>query len=329
MKGAKRYRRLLGAIAFLVIVAVIEISLRLGFGLGDPVLLQAEPDLGYRFQPNQSKVRFGRKIAYNQFSQRSDPTTLIKPAGRLRILMTGDSVLNGGAPIDQSQTITALFQTQLQQAGHAAEVLNASTGSWGIGNVLAYLKRFGTFASDALILEIGNNDLVQPTSTPDRVGRDPDYPDRPPGSAIQEVMGRYLWPSIALRLGFQPGSTEIPTAVDPVAQLEANQRDLQQIIALARAQALPIFVVFVPQRYSLLPALWVSPYKAPIFSILKSLDVPIVDVQQIWSELPADVIAAYFRDYDHLTVAGNQAIATLLFQRICVAKQLPACIPRQ
>lgn len=87
-----------------IVVLITEVTLRLAFGLGNPVLSQADPNTGYRFQPNQKVFRFGKKVEYNQYSQRSDPIILEKPKEILRILMTGDSVLNGGNPIDQSQT---------------------------------------------------------------------------------------------------------------------------------------------------------------------------------------------------------------------------------
>lgn len=48
--------------------------------------------------------------------------------------MVGDSVLNGGNFIDQSQIIRELFEKKLIASAYPAEVLNASAGSWGIGN---------------------------------------------------------------------------------------------------------------------------------------------------------------------------------------------------
>ena len=111
-------------------LAATEVTLRLAFGLGTPVLSQADTATGYRFQPNQKIYRFGKNIEYNQYSQRSEPITPEKPQGKIRILMTGDSVLNGGNPTDQSNIITELFENKLTTSNHPAEVLNASAGSW-------------------------------------------------------------------------------------------------------------------------------------------------------------------------------------------------------
>ena len=134
-------------------LTAIEVTLRLVFGLGNPVLSQADIDTRYRFQPNQKVFRFSKNIEYNQYSQRSEPITLEKPKGLLRILMTGDSVLNGGSLIDQGQTISELLEAKLPALGHPSEVLNASAGS-GIGNQLGYLPKFGTFQGDAVILQM-------------------------------------------------------------------------------------------------------------------------------------------------------------------------------
>ena len=57
-----------------------------------------------------------------------------------------------------------------------------------------------------------------------------------------------------------------------------------------------------------------------------SLKVAVIDVQAAWSNQPPATIQSYFRDNLHLAVPGNQAIAELLFQQLCVANQLPACL---
>lgn len=323
MKQLKRYG--LGLGAFLLLL--VEIWLRVAFGLGHPALLQADPYTGYRYQPNQDLVRFGKRIVYNQYSQRSEPITSTKPADRLRVLMVGDSVLNGGNPTDQSQTITELFEQQLIANGHAAEVLNASAGSWGPGNELAYLQHFGTFNSDVVILEVGANDLVQPTSGSDRVGKDPNFPDRNPGSAIQEGIGRYILPGIQRFFRLTPLS-EIPLAEHPARQFERNQRSFAAIAALVRERQLPFFVVFVPRYYNVIPRLAGPEFKSEFLRQLAALKIPVIDAQTAWAKLPFQTVHSYFRDSDHLTAAGNEAVAALLYQNLCLEKQLRACVSR-
>ncbi|MCC5637239.1 SGNH/GDSL hydrolase family protein [Nostoc sp. CHAB 5844] len=312
----------------IVTLVAIEISLRLLFGLGNPILSQADPDTGYRFQPNQKVFRFGKKIEYNQYSQRSEQITIQKPKGVLRILMTGDSVLNGGNPTDQQQTITEIFQSKLSASGHRAEVLNASAGSWGIGNQLGYLNKFGIFQSDAVILEIGTNDLVQPTSTSSPVGRNPAFPTHRPLLAIQEAWIRYAWPSL---LGFfqknslSPDFPPTPSSAEPKHQFQQNMQYLESIVKLCRVKKIPIFVMFIPEVWNLEPTNNPPEYKFELMQKLKSLNVTVIDAQVAWSSLPKTTVKTYFRDEVHLNEAGNQAIANLLFQQLCVAGQLSAC----
>jgi lysophospholipase L1-like esterase len=328
-KRRHRYWLRAGGIALFLLLLVVELWLRLAFGLGNPALLQADPHIGYRYQPNQDLVRFGKRIAYNQYSQRSDPVTLDKPPGRLRILMVGDSVLNGGNPIDQSQTITELLEQQLTAAGQAAEVLNASAGSWGPGNEWAYLQQFGLFNSDAVILQVGANDLAQPTSVSSRVGHDPNFPDRKPLLALQDALVRYGWPLVQRYLLRLVPLSEIPVAQNPARQFQENQGYWEAIATFLRTQQRPLFVLFIPRYYEVIPGFSDPPFKREFLQQLERLRLPVVDVHRAWGQLPANQVIPYFRDSDHLTVAGNQAVVALLYQELCERGQLKPCVSRK
>ncbi|MGK7928805.1 MAG: SGNH/GDSL hydrolase family protein [Spirulina sp.] len=306
---------------FLVIFSILLVAeggLRLKFGLGNPALTQPDVEMGYRFQPNQNIVRFGNKIIYNQYSQRSDRVLSPKPQNTLRILMVGDSVLNGGVLTDQTQTISEQLEAKIQNTGINAEVLNASAGSWGIGNQFGYLQKFGTFASDLLILQIGTHDLVQPTSVGNRVGLDPNYPDRKPLFALQELFSRYLIPKVALRFHLPPSYQEIPPIVTPKEQFQKNLLFLDRILD----RDLPILVLFTPNRIDVLPTPNIPAYKTEFFQYLQNHQIPIVDTHAVWSEYPSETTASYFRDIVHLTPEGNTAIAQLLFKKICQRDRL-------
>ncbi len=309
----------------LVLLAVVELGLRVGFGLGNPVLLQADAYTGYRFQPNQRVVRFGKHISYNQFSQRSQPIALSKPPSVLRLLMVGDSVLNGGNPTDQAETITELFQTLLQSTGQPAEVLNASAGSWGIGNQLGYLRQFGIFDSDAVVLQIGSHDLYQPTSTSEKLGHDPNFPDRRPWLATQELWVRYLLPRLHQQFGGSMPITVIPPSFDPAITALRNRQYLIAAVNLVQAHRRPVFILFIPGYPQVVSPVAPTPYKAEFLQVAQSLKVPIIDMQLRWQALPPTTIASYFRDEVHLTVAGHRVIATALYEDICQQPSQSIC----
>lgn len=297
-----------GAFGFLLLM---ELGLRWGFGFGNPVLSMADEATGYRFQPNQRVVRFGNEVIYNAYSQRSGPVVSPKPADQLRILMTGDSVLNGGMPTDQADIITEALQTRLGAAGINAMVLNASAGSWGIGNQWGYLRQFGTFDSDLLILQIGSHDLIQPTSKGDRVGIDFNYPKQRPLLAMQEVWQRYFYFAMARRWGW-PLPIEIPAPQDVDAQWQENRTELRKIIEWSRQQDLPVWVLFVPYRVEVVPKPLEPLFYEEFFEFLEAENIPVVDLHQLWQVLPASEVESYYRDSVHLTAAGNWAVAIAL-----------------
>lgn len=318
IKFVARYWLLLAILTGLV---AIETILRFGFGLGNPVLSQADEETGYLFQPNQKLVRFGRKIEYNQYSQRSDPVAIAKPEDKLRILMLGDSVLNGTNYSDQTETIAELLESKIAASGQPAEVLNASAYSWGIGNQLGYIRKFGFFNSDALLLQIGTHDLVQPTSVGDHLRENP---DRRPLLAIQEAIIRYVIP----RLTGKKSKNDAVAVVDDTElqrQFEENLQLLAAIANRARQANIPVFVVYTPNRADLLPLTETPPYKTEFFQFLDRIDIQVIDTHAAWSNLPATTLTNYFRDWVHLTIPANKAIADLLFQELCLEDSLPAC----
>lgn len=241
--------------------------------------------------------------------------------------MIGDSVLNGGNPTDQSQILSERFKAKLSTFQDSTQVLNASAGSWGIGNQLGYLRKFGTFQVDAIILQIGTHDLIQPTSTSERVGRDPNYPNQPPFFAFQEVVSRYAIPKTTRLLKRNSSSTEIPKVASnqQKLQFEQNMEKLRNIISLTHAEDIPVFVLYTPSRKDLLPTFNSPPYKSEFFQLLNSLEIPVIDTHANWSSLPKDTVENYFRDKVHLNETGNQAVAELLFQQLCIERQLSVC----
>lgn len=308
---------------FILVIALgTEISLRF-IGFGNPPLSQEDPYTGYVFQPNQKINRFGRNIEYNQYSQRSEPISLDKPEHKIRILMTGDSVLNGGNPIDQHQTITELFEAKLVQGEPPSEILNASAGSWGIGNQLGYIEKFGTFQADALILQIGTHDLTQGKSKGDVVGTSINYPDRQPLLAIQEAFLRYALPHF--QKTFFPKSTLTPSPQQLDQQFHQNMESLKIIANIAQTRNIPLFVLFTPDREDLLPTPKTPAYKNQFLQVLNALKIPVIDTHTAWSTLPPSTVETYFRDGVHLSEAGNQATADLLYQKICLDELLSVC----
>ncbi|MBT9314579.1 SGNH/GDSL hydrolase family protein [Leptothoe spongobia] len=317
-------------VAFLLCASLgIEIALRKSLGLASPALSVADQQTGYRFKPNQRIFRFGKYIEYNQYSQRSEAIAEDKTTKAFRVLMTGDSVLNGGNPTDQADILTEKLEQKISANGvDTVEVLNASAGSWGIGNQAGYIEKFGLFDSDIVILQIGSHDLVQPTSTSDVVGRST-HPDKKPLLAIQELLVRYLWPRVitTLKLNQSKGklAEEIPTTETIDRQFQQNMASLTAIDNFIDASQMPTFVLFIPSRKDLIPEFSEPDYKAEFLEVLEELEISVIDVHQAWSSLPDSTVDSYFRDKVHLNPLGNEAVASLVFQKLCATDLSMSC----
>src|SRR3982751_6129423 len=69
----RRWRRRFLWLLILCVVALVggELVARFYFGLGDPPLMIADPQVEYLYKPSQTVHRFGHVIHYNQYSMRS------------------------------------------------------------------------------------------------------------------------------------------------------------------------------------------------------------------------------------------------------------------
>ena len=176
-----------------------EIGLRLLFGFGNPLTYIGDEKIGYLLTPSQRTRRFGNRIEINQYSMRGDNIQPTPLPSSLRILLLGDSIANGGWWTDQENTISNLMMgslksnlSDLSKNITQIEVLNASANSWGPRNEFAYLQRFGSFGSKAIILLINTDDLFSTTPTSLQVGSDRNYPSKKPPLALAEVLNRYI-----------------------------------------------------------------------------------------------------------------------------------------
>ena len=231
---------LLGLVVLVGLLLLLEVGLQWLVGLGNPLLYVADREIGYLLAPNQRVRRFGNRITINEYSMRSPAITKTRPASALRVLLLGDSIANGASWTDQAQTISARMTAQLecvlreastqnrilQNTFERVEVLNASANSWGPRHELAYLKRFGTFEAQVVVLLLNTDDLFAAAPTSEPVGRDRNYPDRKPACALEEAFNRYLSPKLHQLRWRGRGMEGIPTqAASPVESVALTQQE--------------------------------------------------------------------------------------------------------
>jgi len=179
---------------FAVAVAAVggELFARFGLGLGTPPLSMTHPSIEYLYQPNQDISRFGNRIKVNAYGMRSPDFPVHKPnSAERRVMVFGDSVLNGGAQTDHEVLATSMLAHDLSSAWEAPVVVgNISAGSWGPGNWLAYAREYGWFDADAVVLVMSSHDTGDnPTFAPLNPNT---HPEEPPFSAVTEGLTRYL-----------------------------------------------------------------------------------------------------------------------------------------
>jgi hypothetical protein len=214
-----------------------------------------------------------------------------------------------------------LFEVRLLGIKKQVEVLNASAASWGIGNQLGYIRKFGTFESE-VVMKANWYSRFATTSKQQRAG------GKSPGDAeSQTVIGNsrsvsniYVRPKLSSIFVLNSPVAGVP--VSESQRFMENRQRFEQIVALVRAKNIPLFVLYTCDRADLLPVPNQPKFKS---DRLKALKVPVIDTHAAWSKLPKTRVESYFRDGVHPTAPAYESIADLVFQQLCIQKKLVAC----
>ncbi|MCD0486853.1 hypothetical protein LPB86_01345 [Pedobacter sp. MC2016-14] len=177
----------------IILILITEISLRWIMGLDNAVLYRRDKDFEYIPIP-QEVVRFGKRNFYNAYSQRNDNIT---SKDSIIIAGFGDSVINGGTLSDQdSLATTKLTKSLSKKYKKPVKVLNIAAGSWGPDNCFAYLKRYGDFKCQKILLVVSSHDAFDNMTFENPNQIDPRHPEEQYKLAVIEVLYRYILPKI-------------------------------------------------------------------------------------------------------------------------------------
>ncbi|BBF93868.1 SGNH/GDSL hydrolase family protein [Blastochloris tepida] len=293
-------------IALLIAIAVVgaEAFARFGLGLGDPPLTVIDAELEYIFRPGRTYERFGNIVSYNSKSMRASEVPPAKNGDDFRVLVLGDSVVNGGALTDQKDISSEVLARKI---GANAWVGNISAGSWGPANLLAYVTRHGWFDADAALIVVSTHDLEDLPEF--RVHYGDDFPEESPMSALSELITRYL-PRHIPALGPYLRSEPSPPSVtySPDERRQKGEAALRDLIAAAQKNVRNVVLVLHPTRTETAGAAEESEIeqRARLTSIVKSTGVPMFDVETV-----AGWKTELYRDDIHPNAAGQAAYATI------------------
>ncbi len=222
--------------SLLALLVLAEVYVRVGLGLGDPILYSADPYIEYLALPSRTYHRLGNRISYNAHSMRSRdfPARKTDPA-EVRVLIVGDSIVNGGGQTDQDALATSLLERELSEAlDRLVIVANVAADSWGPPNILAYMKQFGLFDADVLVIVLNSEDYADaPTFEP----LDDRRPRRRPLLALQEIAAHWVWRP--LRRWRNKKRQSQPVSAEAI---EACTGALRELIGMGRAAGASILL---------------------------------------------------------------------------------------
>ncbi|MBW4481985.1 MAG: SGNH/GDSL hydrolase family protein [Tildeniella torsiva UHER 1998/13D] len=295
-------------------IAIAELLLRIRYGLGNPPLYVADTRTGYRLAPNQSLRRRGNRIEINQYSMRGPAVAPQRPVDTLRVLMVGDSIVNGGWWTDQSQLLSVKVQEALASLHppgiETVEVFNASANSWGPRNELGYLLRFGTFEAQLVLVVLNTDDLFAIAPNSYELGRNPAYPTRRPPLALWEVAQR--------RLGYTPSPALQALHDQGGDRVGVNLEALRQINQVVLAAGGRLAIAMTPLRRELEPdgpRDYERVARQRLTAFTQSEGIPYLDGLPLFQQTAHERL--YF-DHIHLSPEGNdwvsQALAKLLIE---------------
>ncbi|MDJ0554532.1 MAG: SGNH/GDSL hydrolase family protein [Microcoleaceae cyanobacterium MO_207.B10] len=291
------------------LVGLLEISLRLVVGFGNPLTYTADNKIGYLLTPNQNVSRFGKRIKINQYSMRSNPIKPLTDNSIVRIFLLGDSVANGCWWTDQKDTISEIIQRYLSENlgnNQNIEVLNASANSWGPRNELAYVEKFGLFDAEIIVLLINTDDLFAKAPSSLVVGSDRNYPDKKPPSAISEVISRYFL-----------SAPKVPEVHEEGDRVGLNLEAIKKIQEIAQQNNSKFMLAMTPLLREVGepgPRDYEIKTRQRLEEFTQTENILYLDFLDIFKSVSQS--GSLYRDHIHLSPQGNQVVSETISKLI-------------
>lgn len=276
-------------------------------------------------------VEGGFELRTNNMGFREDqPTTVRKPIGAVRVLVTGDSHTDGVLANSES------FATRLEELMRAHgpepvfEAINGGHGHYGPHNYLGILERHLDLEPDYfVVVTFVGNDLLDSIAEA-WVRGDIELPDRP-----ESYMDRLERAQSASGAAVSQGLNQIyllrtfPELAEMALEIAVEQ--FRQISILCAEHHIGLFTVLLPAKADVEPETDSdTPIAAEILQLdagalglnrklaarlarsLEDLGIRVLDLYPAFAESPDELF--WKRDH-HLNVAGHRFMAELFFDR--------------
>ena len=280
--------------------------MRTVFGFCDTVLLKEDPNYEYIAVANQDRYRFRNQIIYNSNSMRSQE---IDPKSSI-ILGFGDSVLNGGVVTDHSDLATTILSDSLTNiSGGKTQFLNISAGSWGPDNCFAYLHKHGDLNSKAIYLFVSSHDAYDNMTFDKVVGVEKYFPNKQYGSAIYEVIDRYLIPKMYSSFKNKKADTEKNIGINKQKPKSEFNSGFANFVNYSITNDIS-FTIYLHAELSELKAGAYNKQGQRIVDFANTNHIPIIKA------LDYGFNKQDYRDHIHLSESGQEKIAQIILKHI-------------
>ena len=284
-------------IVLLSLVLITELVLRFAVDLGAKPLYVVDENCEYRLQPNQDISRFHNDFKTNANGMRSPE---ISDKDKKRILLFGDSVINGGSKVDQSELVSSILIEKLSAHYNAqVNVCNISAGSWGPENAYQFYANHVDFNYDMVILLFSSHDYHDNMHFRDVVGEEPAWPDHQPLTAIGDVISNFLIPKLSSKSQYDYLEGFDDSPINPGWSLFINE---------SKKTGIPLLVYLHPEVSELKSNAW-NQNGTELQNLLDTNNVNWIN--GITFEKESDYL-----DNVHLDGNGHRTLADVLFNEI-------------
>lgn len=237
--------------SLITMLIIGEFVSRFVLGLGDPPLSIPHPTIEYVFKPSSEFYRFGNYYKTNSYCMRSDEFTQSREKNEVRILVLGDSVVNGTSLIDQSELATELMKENLKNSLSIPVIVgNISAGTWSPPNLLAYIDEFGTFDTDVAIIILNKGDMFD---FPTFEELSPiTHPTQKPTFALGELVSRYVAPRICAHFDSRD-DTHRSQMKEVYQKRKSCISELSEILEKFSEENIPVYLIYHPSKDEILP----------------------------------------------------------------------------
>lgn len=296
-----------------LLLAAGELFARYALGLGTPPLSLQDSQIEYMFKPNQDVYRFGNRFVTNAYGMRSGAFTANREGKELRIMVFGDSVINGGNVLDQEDLATSIVQKTLAERMNRRVVTgNISAGSWGPGNWLGYARKFGFFDADIVVLVVSSHDYADaPTFT--SLNRY-HHPTKAPISALAEALDRYGIRFLLRIAGYETVPQAKHIAVPTSDQISQSMKDLRTFLDLAKLSADNLLVFQHWERNEVIDEV-ATTGNAQIRQLVESMGLTATQLYPYFKQSLRDAQHP-FNDRIHPSQRGHQLIAKAILDNL-------------